>query len=316
MLWSDVSIAIYIEQRKMKKLYFIIIILFISCSNKSTDKIILGDDFRLFQGTVAWELAQAVDCEDTHEIMHQVKDLKIPINYQENKFGQSVLMVAVRTNKEKSVHTLLALGANPNLPNDSVNGLGQNSVLLASRFSKPSKNILELLLKYGGDPNSTECGVKKNNLGIYIPARSFALFEAVYTSFDKVKLLIKYGANINLSTTTTPGGAAYAAISKNRMDILLYLLNEGFDYHQKFEEINLDDSLYSTFDVDILYELRFCIYPLNSKEYRDKLKVISFLKKKGLDYTHSPIPDSAISIIKEKIAPKNQKELKEYIEKY
>lgn len=76
----------------------------------------------------------------------------------------------------------------------------------------------------------------------------------------------------------------------DRMDILLYLLQKGANIHTKFYEIDLNNLDHPTFPVDILYKLRKCAYPLNSKRHQDKMRVVEFLKLKGLDYSNSLIP--------------------------
>ena len=242
--------------------------------------------------------------------------LKVPVDYKEEKFGGTLLMIAVRTNKLRSVKALLQLGANPNEPNDTLRNLGRNAVLFASEFNEPSPKILQLLLDYGGNPNSIECGKQKDNFGNWIPARDFALNAAVFTGFEKVKILVEAGADVNLQTEFTVPGAMHAAIIYSRMDVLLYLLEHGADYRRKFERIDWDNPEHRSFYVDILYELRFCIYPLDSKEYKDKLKVIDFLRKRGLNYWKSPLPDGAITVIKRDIRPKDEQELKEYLKRY
>ena len=247
---------------------------------------LLGDDFRLFQGTVAWNLAKAVEDQNVTEIKRQVLSLKVPVDYKEEKFG------------------------------GTLRNLGRNAVLFASEFNEPSPKILQLLLDYGGNPNSIECGKQKDNLGNWIPARDFALNAAVFTGFEKVKILVEAGADVNLQTETTAPGAIYATIQHRRMDILLYLLEHGADYRRKFERIDWGNPEHRSFYVDILYELRFCIYPLDSKEHKDKLKVIDFLRKRGLNYWKSPLPDNAIVVIKRDIRPKNEQELKEYLKRY
>ena len=277
---------------------------------------LLGDDFRLFQGTVAWNLAKAVEDQNVTEIKRQVLSLKVPIDYKEEKFGETLLMIAVWTNKLRSVKALLQLGANPNEPNDTLRNFGRNAVLFASESKIPSPEILQLLLDYGGNPNSIECGKQKDNLGNWIPARDFALNAAVFTGFEKVKILVEAGADVNLQTEFTVPGAMHAAIIYGRMDVLLYLLEHGADYRRKFERIDWDNPEHRSFYVDILYELRFCIYPLDSKEYKDKLKVIDFLRKRGLNYWKSPLPDGAITVIKRDIRPKSEQELKEYLKRY
>lgn len=275
----------------------------------------LGDDFRLYKHTPAWSLAKAVEDEDTTEISKQVLQMHISVDYRDPEYKQTLLMLATRTNKIESVKKLLELGANPNAHNDSTKYFGQSAVLLACRFTRPSSKILALLLKYGGDPNSTACGVQENGLGEIVPIREFALSAAVFSSFEKVKLLVDAGANINYATSTANYAIENCMIF-DRMDIMLYLLQKGADYRRKFTEIDLDKPDYPTFEVDILYKLRKCVYPIGSKEYTDKMKVVNFLKKKGLDYWKSPIPSGMYGVIMRDIAPKNKADFDYYIKHY
>ena len=275
----------------------------------------LGDDFRLYKHTPAWSLAKAVEDEDTTEISKQVLQMHISVDYRDPEYKQTLLMLATRTNKIESVKKLLELGANPNAHNDSTKYFGQSAVLLACRFTRPSSKILALLLKYGGNPNSTACGVQENGLGEIVPIRDFALSAAVFSSFEKVKLLVDAGANINYATSTENCAIENCMIF-DRMDIMLYLLQKGADYRRKFKEIGLDKPDYPTFEVDILYKLRKCVYPIGSKEYTDKMKVVNFLKKKGLDYWKSPIPSGMYGVIMRDIAPKNKADFDYYIKHY
>ena len=275
----------------------------------------LGDDFRLYKHTPAWSLAKAVEDEDTTEISKQVLQMHISVDYRDPEYKQTLLMLATSTNKIESVKKLLELGANPNAHDDSTKYFGESAVLLACRFTRPSSKILALLLKYGGNPNSTACGVQENGLGEIVPIRDFALSAAVFSSFEKVKLLVDAGANINYATSTENCAIENCMIF-DRMDIMLYLLQKGADYRRKFTEIDLDKPDYSTFEVDILYKLRKCVYPIGSKEYTDKMKVVNFLKKKGLDYWKSPIPSGMYGVIMRDIAPKNKADFDYYIKHY
>ena len=275
----------------------------------------LGDDFRLYKHTPAWSLAKAVEDEDTTEISKQVLQMHISVDYRDPEYKQTLLMLATRTNKIESVKKLLELGANPNAHDDSTKYFGESAVLLACRFTRPSSKILDLLLKYGGNPNSTACGVQENGLGEIVPIRDFALSAAVFSSFEKVKLLVDAGANINYATSTENCAIENCMIF-DRMDIMLYLLQKGADYRRKFKEIDLDKPDYPTFEVDILYKLRKCVYPIGSKEYTDKMKVVNFLKKKGLDYWKSPIPSGMYGVIMRDIAPKNKADFDYYIKHY
>ena len=269
----------------------------------------------MYKHTPAWSLAKAVEDEDTTEISKQVLQMHISVDYRDPKYKQTLLMLATSTNKIESVKKLLELGANPNAHDDSTKYFGESAVLLACRFPRPSSKILALLLKYGGNPNSTACGVQENGLGEIVPMREFALSAAVFSSFEKVKLLVDAGANINYETTTESCAIENCMIH-GRMDIMLYLLQKGADYRRKFTEIDLDKPDYFTFEVDILYKLRKCVYPIGSKEYIDKMKVVNFLKKKGLDYWKSPIPSGMYGVIMRDIAPKNKADFDYYIKHY
>lgn len=298
----------------MKYIIVLTLLIFSSCVDPNV-KDMLGDDYRLYKNTSAWPLAQAVEDEDTFSIRNLIVDKHIFVDSRDPKYNQTLLMLAVRTNKEKSVKTLLELGANPNAHDDSLRYFGENAVIIASRFTLPSSKILGLLLKYGGNPNSTTCGVQRNNLGKTVPIRAFALGEAVFISFTKVILLVNAGADIDYSTSTD-GSAIENCMINDRMDIMLYLLKKGADFHRKFSEIDMSSPNYSSFDVDILYKLRKCIYPLNSKEYHDKMLVVDFLKKHGLDYRNSPIPNNVYDIIKRDISPQDEQAYEHYLKYY
>lgn len=298
----------------MRHLLLLVLFVCSSCTEPNV-KDMLGDDFRLYKHTPAWSLAKAVEDEDTTEISKQVLQMHISVDYRDPEYKQTLLMLATSTNKIESVKKLLELGANPNAHDDSTKYFGESAVLLACRFTRPSSKILALLLKYGGNPNSTACGVQENGLGEIVPIREFALSAAVFSSFEKVKLLVDAGANINYATSTENCAIENCMIF-DRMDIMLYLLQKGADYRRKFKEIDLDKPDYPTFEVDILYKLRKCVYPIGSKEYTDKMKVVNFLKKKGLDYWKSPIPSGMYGVIMRDIAPKNKADFDYYIKHY
>jgi len=300
----------------LKKYYlYLSLILCCSCTMNEDKKEMLGDDYRLYKATAAWELAQAVQEEDTTKIQKIIVDEHIPVDFREPKYSQTLLMLAVRTNKELSVKKLLELGADPNAHDDSTKYLGENAVIIASRFTRPSNTILKSLLEFGGNPNATTCGVQKNNEGNIVPIRMFALSYAVGVSFDKVKLLVDAGANIDYSTSTHET-ALESCMIHDRMDIMLYLLQKGANIHTEFYEVDFNRPNYPTFIVNILYKLRKCAYPLNSKEFQEKMKVVEFLKNNGLDYRNSPIPPESIEIIKNDMKFSSEEDFDHYLQFY
>lgn len=277
----------------------------------------LGSDVRRFQTTKAWELAKAIEDNDLQEIKHQVIDLKVPIDTKDRKKLFTPLMYAVFNNDIQSVKVLLELGADPNIPTDSISDKGDNSVIIASRYSDISIEILKLLLKYGGNPNSTECGRNYDMDGDWIPARSSALSCAVSISgeIEKVKILVEAGANVNNYDGDFQDAPLMDALLLDRMNIALYLLEHGADYNYKFRSC-APSSGGGSRDVDILYRLRQCIYPLDSQEYKDKLKVIKFLKDRGVDYRKSLVDVETKKMINNVMHFKTYKEYQNYLKRY
>lgn len=277
----------------------------------------LGWDVRRFQGTKGWNLVKAIDDQNIREIRRQVVELKVPVDARDRKKLFTPLMYAVFNNDIQSVKVLLELGADPNIPTDSISDVGENSVILACRYSDISVEILKLLLKYGGNPNSTECGRNIDMDGDWIPARSSALSCAVSISgeIDKVKILVEAGANVNSYDGEFQDAPLMDALLLDRMNIALYLLEHGADYNCKFRNC-APSSGGGSRNVDILYRLRQCIYPLDSQEYKDKLKVVKFLKDRGVDYRKSLVDVETKNMIKNVIHFKTYKEYQNYLKRY
>ena len=277
----------------------------------------LGWDVRRFQTTKAWNLAKAIDDHNIREMRRQVIDLKVPVDTRDRKKLFTPLMYAVFNNDIQSVKVLLELGADPNIPTDSISDKGDNSVIIASRYSDISIEILKLLLKYGGNPNSTECGRNYDMDGDWIPARSSALSCAVSISgeIEKVKILVEAGANVNNYDGDFQDAPLMDALLLDRMNIALYLLEHGADYNYKFRSC-APSSGGGSRNVDILYRLRQCIYPLDSQEYKDKLKVIKFLKDRGVDYRKSLVDVETKKMINNVMHFKTHKEYQNYLKRY
>lgn len=290
----------------MKKIIacMLVIFLFINCNNRETqieNKNLLGDDYRLFQNTPAWELAKAVEDEDTIKIKEILKNKKGDIDFKEPKFGSTLLMLSIINSQYPSVKTLLQLGANPNIP-DSYRKT--SSVIFAASNDNPK--YLELILKHKGNPNAIETAPFKEG----DEARQTALLAAINfldpNSLQKVKLLVESGANVNYYNQGHTDLPISEAITAGKMDVLLYLLQNGADYNLEMYEM-IDGH-----KVHILEALRKCVIDLKSEQYKSKFDVIQFLKEKGLDYSKEPIPD----YILEKIKKKYPKDWENYIKKY
>jgi ankyrin repeat protein len=289
----------------MKKIliFFLLSLVFTSCYNREriVDKTkLLGMDYRLFQGTPVWDLAKAVEDEDIQKITYLVQQEQLPIDFQEERFGKTLLLIAVTREQYKSVKVLLELGADPN-KKDTNNGT--SPIIEASGrigLSSDDPKVLKLLLQYGGDPNDEEVG--ERGKGNWL--RRTPLAEASRYSLEKVKLLVEAGADVNHENEYSRGPIRDAIIS-NKMDIVLYLLENG----AMFDRPIFNNEGNPRYICDVLIT---CLYPLDSQEYKDKMKVLSFLKQRGVDCRETPIPDYVLKKIKERY-PDNWEE---YIKKY
>lgn len=261
----------------------------------------LGSDYRLFKGTPAWELAKAIQGDDTIKIKAEVNKNRKLLSFTEPKFGQPLLSLAVQHSKYNSVNTLLKLGANPNQHSsyDGGSPVTEACKLGLGGFIHDGADprFLELLLKYGGDPNiqGHNKADSKFDEGSSLTPLEIACEDG---NFDYVKILVNAGAKIDPSTTSGP--FYLAVVVGQNPDIVLYLIEKGVDF-KKPTGISLDgkEKFYLT---DDMREWRF---DLKSDYYQKKMKLVQFLKENGMDYWNTPIPERFYKI-----------ESKEYLEKY
>lgn len=299
----------------MKIHYLIFAFLFQMTSCTSRDQKVdknklLGNDYRLFQDTPAWNLAKAVEDENTELIKKIIKEGKVDVNYQEPRFGQPLIMLAVINEQYASCKVLLELGANPNLhdKNDGSNAMIEAAQIDNSNVDK--MKFMGLLLKFKGDPNSVEVGTRR----VGNTTRNSVLIAAVnadesYSSLPIVKLLVKAGANINYENEFGQT-ALNEAILLEIYDVALFLLQNGADYNQ----VIIDRSQFSkdgkkVYLVEILREFT---PKIGSEKHLKKRAIIQFLKQKGIDYQKVPIPDFVL----ERIKNKYPNDWKDYIKNY
>jgi ankyrin repeat protein len=274
-----------------------------SCTSRETpvDKQRLrGNDYRLFQGTPAWELAKAVQDEDTVRLVHLVRQQQVPVDYPEPRFGKTLLMLTVANEQYRSCKTLLELGADPN-QHDRYNG--SSAIIYAAGFTENERYnlaILQLLLTHRANPSDVETGPRRAGY----TGRKTPLSEASERTMDKVKLLVKAGANINYRNEygTT---ALSTAVVLDKLDIALYLLEHGADYKAVMDTAGGKNWYLAD-------ELRLQILALGSPEYQQKMRIVAFLKHRGIDYRQAAIPPYVLEQAKELFPSQWQ----EYLQKY
>ena len=257
----------------MKK-FISIFILFISIGLVGKAQVggMLAYDIEIFEKTKVWELAKAVK----HQNINKIKELceKNPkwVNYQERRFGFTVLHWALFNQKYKSVKPLLESGANPNLQDSD----GVSSLCFAADIEETSE-YLQLTLKYGGNVNSVS--KKPGGSGLYGPT---PLCCAANRSLENTKILVEAGANVNYFSIHCEN-VFNSACSQGKFDILRYLIVEkGANFKRAICYRTNGDSLYIT------DELRRLKCDLGSKKFLTKMEIVEYMKERGMDYWAAP----------------------------
>jgi uncharacterized protein len=145
--------------------------------------------------------------------------------------GETALMAAARTGSVESVKVLLDHGANAN---SKEGWLGQTALMWAVAEHHPA--VVDLLIRHGADVNarSTIRDEKIRNKWftanvVSVPPRGGftpLLYAARQNSLESAKLLVKAGADLNM---TDPDGtsALVMAIVNGHYDLPIYLMDHG-----------------------------------------------------------------------------------------
>ncbi len=289
--------------------------LLLSCSNINRDKPVdkqdlTGGDYRLFQNTPAWDLAKAVQDENEKKINEIVsKDPKL-INYQEPKFGNTLLMLTIMNQQIKPFKTLLENKADVNIHNTYE---GTSALIEACSFKQYNTKFAEILLQKGANVNDVQTDKTEPD------KVKTALMKAAKTGkLDLVVLLVKHGADVNYQNEYEQSALSESAII-DRYEISYYLLQNGADYKRPIfyrpdysipsEKQNPNDKGKPMHLVDVLRE---DFFEFDTDEYKYKMQIVDFLKSKGIDYRATPIPD----YIKRKAQEEYPNSWNEYLEKY
>lgn len=280
--------------------YIVLTLLITTSCNRTVDKNrLLGNDYRLFQGTPNWDLAKAVRDTDIDEIRDVIQEGKTDIEFKEERFGQTILFLAIHNHNYESTKILLELGANPN-QHDSYDGT--SPIIEAAKIDE-GINFLELLLKHGGNPNDLETGERRKGNTV----RDTPLLAAIGgpgNSLPRVELLVESGADVNFKNEFG-SNALNEALTLDKLNVVIFLLNKGIDFRQVISSNEGQDYFIGD-------KLRFKLYPIDSYDFQKKMEIVKFLKDKGIDYRLTPIPEYAIS--QAKVMYPNS--WTEYLEKY
>lgn len=290
---------------KNKIIIILLSLVLLSCGKINRESIVdksklIGMDYRLFQNSPAWELAKAVWDEDIDKINEITsKDKKI-INYQDSVYGETLLMLTVMNRQYDSFEALIKNGADVNIHD---NDDGSSALIQACHFYLNDIRYVELLLKNGANVNDIEVGKRKEG-----NTTRFTPLMAASQSAGKevVELLIKYGADVNYKNEYKQTALSRATM-QDKYEIVLVLLKNGADYNYPIFYRYSEKRYLNLIDV-----LRESVIDMDTKNYKYKMEVVSFLRSKGIEYNNVPIPE----YIKKSIKENYPNSWQEYLQKY
>jgi hypothetical protein len=290
---------------KTMLLQIVLSCLLLSCTefnrNIPVDKSkLIGSDYRLFQNTPAWELAKAVQDGNEKKINEIVKKDSALVNYQDPKYGETLLMLTIMNQQLKSFKALLANKADISIHNTFD---GTSALIVACSFNRYDNKFAEILLQLGANANDVEVGKRRKGNTTRLTPLIAASEEG---NVDLVKLLLSKGADINYQNEYKQSALSQAAILQ-RYNVVLFLLQNGVNYNLPISYNEIQDKTYYLVD-----ELRFFMPDIGSNEYKLKMEIVNFLRSKGIEYKDVPIPE----YVKKRAMEEYPGSWQEYLEKY
>jgi len=278
--------------------------LLVSCTHidreKPVDKTkLLAIDYRLFQGTPAWELAKAVQDENKKKIDQIVSKKPELLNYQEPVYGSTLLMLTIWNQQMKPFRILLEHKADISIHNTYD---GSFALIEACSLNVYDDKFAEMLIEKGANVNDVQTDIENQEA-----TKTPLMVAAGEGKLGLVKLLVSKGADINYRNKRGWSALNECVVVKN-YDVALFLLQNGADYIQPIyprDSIN-DKPIY------LVDELRRDAFDLRSEKYKYKMQIVDFLKSKGIDYRAAPIPE----YVKEEAQERYPHSWQEYLKKY
>jgi len=276
-----------------KKILGVIISLFILSLFSACSGDLNFRDIRIFRNTEAWELAKAVDKEDTGKITRVAARNPAALDLLDPIHGMTLLFWAIGMEKYDSAEALLKAGADPDIISTYEGG---TALYRAAGFSFVSANkdskFVELLLAYGADPNIGFVGNIRNNTP---EIGTTPLMQSIGVGIEKTKALVNAGADINFKTESGRTAAIKALMSAgagavNEMKLYAHYLiadKKACITNSYFSIFNfLGDNPSEFYPVNLL---RSWMPELDSEWYLIKMEIVEEFARQGVDYWETEI---------------------------
>jgi len=202
----------------------IIILLLFTSILSSCQQYMPGFDFNLFKNSPVNRLSKAVENEDTARISELILKDNFILDYQEPKFGKSLLSLAVINNKHLAAKRLLELNADPNLRSPLDNSSPFLDACSNCTDLENSAKSLCMLIEYGADVNSIQIDSSHDQFGKENKLKRTALeIVCFYGNIECVKALVENGADLSVYPNNNRSIITTAFLGDN-LDIVKYLL--------------------------------------------------------------------------------------------
>jgi len=254
-------------------------------------------DLEIYRDTDAWELAKAVNAQNTKKIKSIAEKNPALLNVQDPYYDTTLLVWAVGMEKYDSAKALLECGADP----DIISGwVGCTALYLAAGFSwidndaKQDLKYVNLLLEYGADPNICYItkGLYANEYGVLIQDgtedQESPLMHSIGAGLEKTKALVEAGADINHKTPKMYSAAIKALYSDGAPKYAQYLIVEkkadltGYYLMPDSMIMSEDDPNKKFYPVDLLKWWRFAP---GTEGYEIKQAIIQEFANQGIEYS-------------------------------
>ena len=295
----------------MKLINYILVFscIFLSCCD---NRELLERNYLLFQGTPAWELAKATRDNNDKEMRRIISKNPDIVNYQEPKYGNTLLMLTILNQQYKPFKVLLDSNADVNIHNTFD---GSSAIIKSVSLKDYDIRFVNDLILSGADVNDIEIGIRREGNS----TRNTPLISAVNSGdIEFVQLLVSKGAKINYRNELEQSALSESIMLKY-YKIAYYLLQHGADFDSPIfyrpdysipsEERDPNDKGKPMYIVDVLRE---SVCEFDTEQYQYKMMIVDFLNKKGIDYKSAPIPD----YIKQEIQKKHPDNWQEYLKRY
>lgn len=270
-----------------------------------------GKDYRLFKETPAWDLAKAVKNADEKKIKELISHQPALINYQEPKYGNTLLMLTVMNQQFKPFFILLDNHADVTIHNTFD---GSSAIIEAVKYQWFDIKFVKTLVSFGANVNDVSNGG-------YEKCGSFSALMSAVSSGKKefVEYLVENGADVNYRDSDNGFTALTEAMMTDKYEIGYYLLLRGADYSRPLFyrpdysiPMELQDSNNKGEPIYLPNCLREDFFEFYTKEYKYKMLIVEFLQHHGVNYWKTPVPD----YIKKRIQKEHPYNWQKIIEKY